>query len=485
MNRYPDITVSYKLNTAASATMPTGLTALTASANVNNNQVATFSTLTNFLDPVANPNGAWIKLTNKNSHFNFVVSDVADSDFGKMLFTYASTVYYCSADATTATAFTSSTQAVTVGYNVSATPTTQVVRDIYLHFTQAKLRQLTSACLKVQCSPRLQTVTIGGCIVQDTEGKYKNNTAVTGHLQVAYPSASSDTAYSTATSKSGAYGYTATLNKNADHESGLTWKGWTTATVSASGDTTAPSITNSATSYTIEPTGNVTYYGVWQRNTYKLDTVIASITPILNRRITVKVYERTPNGGFAGTYTMRENSTTYLTAAVATSFSSFAAQTLSPAGKASTYKYVGYTTGTTAAPTDATVNFTTGAITLASGSVTTAPSVTGANQNGLYYGATAYSKATYTNPNATDITGFTTGASVSTVWSYSWSLDNAISTIGATSSSNCSVVMRSNSTATLTPTVTENITGEEVHIIIQSIENLSATLTATNVFAYQ
>lgn len=477
LNLYPDITVSYKLNTAASTTMPTGLTALSASGN---GSTTTFSTLTSFLDPVANPNGAWIKLTNKNSHFNFV-STAATSDFGKMLFTYASTVYYCNADATTATAFTSSTAAATVGYNQNATPTAQVVRDIYLHFTQAKLRQLTSACLKVQCSPRTQTVTIGGCIVQNTSGDYVNNTAVTGHLQVKYPSASSDTAYSTTLSKTGAYGYSATLNKVADHESGLTWKGWTTA--GATGNSTAPTIANSGASYTIEPTSNVTYYGVWQRNTYNLATVVpTSITPVLSRRIAVKVYERTPNAGSAGTYTARENNTTYLTAAIATTFNSFAAQSLSPVGKTNTYKYVGYTVGTTAAPTDATVTFSTGAIALASGSVTTAPTVTGANQSGLYYGATAHSKATYYNADGK--TGFTTGASLSTLWSYSWSLDNTTSTIGATTSSNCSVVMRSNSTATLTATATELISGEEVHIIIQSVSNLSATLTATNVFAY-
>ena len=477
LNLYPDITVSYKTNTAASTTMPTGLTALTATGS---GSTTTFGTLTSFLDPVANPNGAWIKLTNKNSHFNFV-STAATSDFGKLLFTYASTVYYCTADATTATAFTSSTAAATVGYNQNATPTAQVVKDIYLHFTQAKLRQLTSACLKVQCSPRTQTVTIGGCIVQNTSGNYINNTAATGHLQVKYPSASSDTAYSSTLSKTGAYGYSATLNKVADHESGLTWKGWTTA--GATGNTTAPSITNSGASYTFDPTGDVTYYGVWQRNTYGLVTSVpASITPVLNRSITVKVYERTPSAGAVGTYTERANNTTYLNAAVSTSFNNFSAQTLSPAGKTNTYKYVGYTLGTTAAPTDSNVTFTTGAITLASGSVTTAPSVSAANQTGLYYGATAYSKATYSN--ASGANGFTTGATLSTSWSYSWSLDNTTSTIGSTASSNCSVVMRSNSTATLAATATENIRGEEVHIIIQSVANLSATLTATNVFAY-
>lgn len=478
LNLYPDITVSYKLNTAASTTMPTDLTALTKTGD---DKVTTFSTLTSFLDPVANPNGAWIKLTNKNSHFNFV-STAATSDFGKMLFTYASTVYYCSADATTATAFTSSTPAATVGYNTDATtPTAQVIRDIYLHFTQAKLRQLTSACLKVQCSPRTQTVTIGGCIVQNTSGNYINNTATTGHLQVKYPRSSSDTSYSSTISKTGAYGYSATLNKVADHESGLTWKGWTTA--GATGNTTSPSIANSGASYTIEPTGDVTYYGVWQRNTHTLVTSVPSITPVLSRVVRVKVYVRTPNSGSAGSYTEVANNTTYLNAAVSTTFSSFAAQTLSPVGETNTYKYVGYTLGTTAAPTDSNVTFTTDAITLASGSVTTAAKVTaGATQSGLYYGATAYSNATYTN--ASGASGFTTGATLSTSWSYSWSLDNTTSTIGATTSSNCSVVMRSNSTATLTATATENITGEEVHIIIQSIANLSATLTATNVFAY-
>lgn len=477
LNLYPDITVSYKTNAAASTTMPTGLIAL---AHTGNGSTTTFSTLTGFLDPVANPNGAWIKLTNKNSHFNFV-STAATSDFGKLLFTYASTVYYCTAGAATATVFTSSTTAATVGYNTNATPTAQVVKDIYLHFTQAKLRQLTSACLKVQCSPRTQTVKIGGCIVQDTSGNYINNTAATDHLQVKYPSALSDTSYSSTLSKTGVYGYSATLNKVADHESGLTWKGWTTA--SATGNTTAPSIANSGASYTIDPTGDVTYYGVWQRNTYKLDTVVpASITPALNRSITVKVYVRTPKAGLAGSYTEVQNNQTYLNAEIATTFNNFATQSLSPVGKTNTYKYVGYTVGTTAKPTDATVTFSTGTIDLAAGSVTNAPSVTASNQTGLYYGTTAYSKAHYTN--ASGLSGFTNGASLSTSWSYSWALNNTTSMIGATISSNCSVVMRSDSTATLTATVTENISGEEVHIIIQSIADLSATLTATNVFAY-